>query len=86
MPETEASQVRGGVDAELFMSLSESLKRTHQRVVRAPVAPERRARWHRRLIAIANAAKRDLVKASEQLSRFTAELDRQLGAEAGAAS
>lgn len=73
------AQLEGAVDAELFLSLSAGLKETYERLLRARVSPERRRRLQRRLIAITDAATLDLATAKEQLTRFAAELDRDLG-------
>lgn len=80
MPTTEPTRSQAPVDAELFLRLSDMLKATHHRLTRAKVSSQRRARWRRRLIAIANTAKLDLSEADVQLMRFAAELDRELGA------
>jgi transposase len=61
------------VDAEQFMQLSEALRRAFAEVSAAGLLPADAARWQRRLIAITNAAKRDLPRALEQMRRFEAD-------------
>ncbi len=68
----------GQVDAELFLRLNACLKEGYERIARARVSAERKARWQRRLIAITDAARRDLRSAQEQYDRFARELDRAL--------
>lgn len=74
----EAVGASGLVDAKRLLSLAQRLRETHERVEHARVSPDQKARWQRRLIAITDAAKRDLERADDQLTRFVAELDRHL--------
>ena len=83
MPQTVRTQAEGGVDAELFFRFTATLRATHERLCAARVSAERRSRWQRRLLRITEAATRDLARAEEQLRRFCAELDRELGVPAG---
>lgn len=66
------------VDAQQFLDLTGRLKSAHQRVDGAGVAPDRKARWQRMLVAISESAQHDLSRAEEALERLVAELDRHL--------
>lgn len=74
----ERAEEHGLVDADRFLVLTDRLREVRERLEAAKVSTEQKARWHRRLIAITNAAKEDLARADDQLTRFTADLDRQL--------
>jgi hypothetical protein len=67
----------GLVDAGDFLGFTTRLREAHGRVEGARVSREKKGRWQRRLIAIADAGHRDLEQASELLRRFEAELDKQ---------
>jgi hypothetical protein len=60
----------GPGDEERSARLSAGLKEAFTRLAAAPLDPDERARWQRRLIAVTNAAKRDLTRAEESLARF----------------
>lgn len=66
----------GLVDADRFLSLTQRLREVHERVAQARVSAEQKARWQRRLLAITDAATRNLDRGEQQLTRFVAELDR----------
>lgn len=61
--------------AELFTSLSQRLRLGHQRVAALTLDDEQKGRAVRRLIAITDASKHDLARASERLDAFLADLD-----------
>ena len=61
--------------ADLFTSLSRRLRLGHQRVAALDVDDEQKGRAIRRLIAITDASKHDLGRASERLDVFLADLD-----------
>ena len=61
--------------AELFASLSERLLLGHKRVAALQVDQEQKGRAMRRLMAITDASKHDLGRASERLDAFLADLD-----------
>ena len=61
--------------AELFESLSQRLRLGHKRVAALDVDDEQKGRAVRRLIAITDASKHDLGRASERLDAFLADLD-----------
>jgi len=69
----------GMMDATAFLAFNTRLKDLRNRVDSANVSAEQRARWQRKLIAVSDAGTRDLGRASAQLSRFEAEVDRSLG-------
>lgn len=56
--------------ADAAQQVSESLKNAFTAVMNADIAPEERARWQQRLLAVTNMSKRDVVRAREQLDRF----------------
>lgn len=66
------------LDARRFLDLTEQLRELYDRVDAAKASAEQKGRWHRRLIAITDAARDDMDRAEGQLVRFTAELDRHL--------
>lgn len=66
------------LDARRFLALTEQLRDLYDRVDDAKVSADQKGRWHRRLIAITDAARDDMDRAEGQLVRFTAELDRHL--------
>ena len=55
--------------------LAERLKEAHRRLRAAQLPPEDKARAARRLIALTDASKRDLVRASARLDALLADLD-----------
>lgn len=65
------------VDADDFLGFTTRLREAHARVDTTKASREQRGRLQRRLIAIADAAHRDLEQASDLLRRFEAELDRR---------
>jgi hypothetical protein len=69
-----------GVDAELFMRVSGSLKEAFAALEAANLPQDQRGRWQRRLVAITNTAKRDLGQAEAQIKRFRADWAREVGA------
>jgi hypothetical protein len=62
-------------DEELFVSLSDRLRDAHRRVGSLPVPQEQKARVARRLLAISDASKHDLGRASARLDHLVADLD-----------
>lgn len=62
-------------DDELFADLSRRLREAHRRVGGLPVSDDEKARVARHLIAISDASKHDLGRASVRLERLAAELD-----------
>ena len=60
---------------DLFDSLSRRLRLGHKRVAALEVDDEQKGRAIRRLIAITDASKHDLGRASERLDIFLADLD-----------
>ena len=62
-------------DRELADSLSERLRDAHRRVRTLPVEPEVKQRVARRLLAISDASKHDLERASRRLDVLLADLD-----------
>lgn len=66
----EPAPPTGQVDAVAFVRVSEGLRDAFARLGEAKLRGDEAGRWHRRLIAISNVAKRDLPGALEQLGRF----------------
>ena len=62
-------------DAELFADLSRRLRETHRRVAGLQVSDVEKSRVTRHLIAITDASKHDLSRASGRLDRLIAEVD-----------
>jgi hypothetical protein len=60
----------GQVDAVAFLRVSDGLRDAFAQLGQAKLRPDEAGRWHRRLLAITNVAKRDLPGALEQLERF----------------
>jgi hypothetical protein len=62
---------------ELFCDLARRLRDAHRRVAALPehVPDAVRQRFQRRLIAISDAAKRDISRAAQRLDAFLADLD-----------
>lgn len=69
----------GQVDAARFLAVSDGLKQAFARLAGADLPVDAKGRWQRRLIAITNAAKRDLPRAQEQLVRFDQDWRREVG-------
>ena len=59
----------------LFDGLSEKLRLAHRRVVALDADDEQKARVARRLLAVTNASKHDLARASARLDALLADLD-----------
>ena len=62
-------------DDELFAVLSGRLRDAHRRIGALDLPDDEKARVARRLLAISDAAKHDLPRASLRLDRFMADLD-----------
>ena len=62
-------------DQRLFSDLSRRLREAHRRVGVLPVGEDEKARVARHLIAITDASKHDLGRASTRLDRLVAEMD-----------
>lgn len=78
-PGSDGNDVESGLlDARRFLDLTAQLRELYERVDGAKASAEQKGRWHRRLIAITDAAREDMDRAEGQLVRFTAELDRHL--------
>ena len=60
---------------ELVADLAARLRDAHRRVAALNVPPDEKARISRRLIALTDASKRDLVRASARLDLLLADLD-----------
>ncbi len=63
-------------DAELFADLSVRLREAHRRVALLEATGDEKARVLRRLLAISDASKHDLSRASARLDAFLSDLDR----------
>jgi len=74
------SQQEPLVDADALLALTSELRALRERVDGADVSDEQRQRWQRTLGAIAEGATSDLDKATGQLRRFSAQIDRALNA------
>ena len=64
-------------DDALLAHLAEQLRVAHARVAALNVSVEEKASTTRRLLAISDAAKRDVQRAAQRLEAFLAELDVQ---------
>jgi hypothetical protein len=62
-------------DDELFADLSVRLRDAHRRVAALELSDDEKARVIRRLLAISDATKHDLGRASQRLDTFLADLD-----------
>lgn len=62
-------------DAELFTALSNRLRDAHRRVGSLTLPEDQKARVARRLLAISDASKHDLARASARLDALLADLD-----------
>ena len=60
---------------ELAAELSQRLRDAHRRVASLDVEPDEKARVARRLIALTDASKHDIPRASARLDRLLADLD-----------
>ena len=60
---------------ELAAELSQRLREAHRRVASLNVEPDEKARVARRLIALSDASKHDIGRASARLDRLLADLD-----------
>ena len=60
---------------ELAADLAARLRDAHRRVARLDVPDDEKARAARRLLALTDASKNDLERASARLDRFLADLD-----------
>ena len=60
---------------DLAAELALRLREAHRRVARLDVPEDEKARAARRLLALSDASKRDLQRASARLDRFLADLD-----------
>jgi hypothetical protein len=60
-------------DSDLMASLSERLRDAHRRVAQLPVSDDEKARAARRLLAISDAAKHDIPRASSRLDALLAD-------------
>jgi hypothetical protein len=63
------------VTEDLEAQLATRLRDAHRRVAGLDVPEDQKARVARRLIALTDASKRDLVRASARLDRLLADLD-----------
>ena len=63
-------------DDELFDDLSRRLREAHRRVPALEASDDEKARITRRLLAISDASKHDLSRASARLDTFLNDLDR----------
>jgi hypothetical protein len=61
--------------ADDFVVLAERLKEAHRRLRTADLPPQDKARAARRLIALTDASKHDVGRASARLDAFLADLD-----------
>lgn len=66
----------GDADGRLFYDLAERLRVAHHRVAALPAEDVTKPAIIRRLLAISDAAKHDLGRASRRLDALLAELDR----------
>lgn len=81
-PSPEA-EVDGQDGSDLFVAVSEWLREAFARVAAdQELSPEERRRWQRRLVAITNTTKRDLVRAREQTRHFDRDWEAGPGAPA----
>ena len=60
---------------DLAADLALRLREAHRRVARLDVPHDQKARAARRLLALSDASKRDLERASVRLDRFLSDLD-----------
>lgn len=62
-------------DDDLHVELAERLRDAHRRVAQLDLPPDEKARVARRLIALTDASKRDVRRASARLDLLLADLD-----------
>ena len=75
--ERPADQHESGlVDVNRLLDVTDRLRQARERILSMRISTEAKGRWQRRLGIIATTAQSDLERASEQLDRFIAELDR----------
>jgi hypothetical protein len=67
------SESHSNLTADASARVSETLKVAFDAVTTATLDVEEKGRWQRRLIAITNTSKHDVVRAQEQLQRFKEE-------------
>ena len=60
---------------ELHVELARRLRDAHRRVASLDGTDDEKARWARRLIALTDASKRDVARASARLDRLLADLE-----------
>ena len=60
---------------DLSVELARRLRDAHRRVARLEVDEDEKAGWARRLVALSDAAKHDLARASARLDLLLADLD-----------
>ena len=63
-----------------FDDVSGALRDAFAALGQADLPNDDKARWHQRLIAITNMAKRDTTRAREQLARFEADWESEISA------
>lgn len=66
------------VDVDALLALTSELRALQSRIESADVTDEQRQRWQRTLGAIAEGATNDLERATGQLRRFAAQVERAL--------
>lgn len=70
------SPAHGQLDADAVLAFTGRLRDVRGRVDDANVSDEQRRRWHARLAAISSGAAQDLARATAQLHRLEAAVDR----------
>ena len=68
------------VDADALLALTRELRAVRERIEGAELTEEQRQRWQRTLGGIAEGAAADIERATAQLRRFSAQVDRSLRA------
>lgn len=68
------------VDADALLALTGELRGLRERIEGAAVTEEQRQRWQRTLGGIAEGAAADIERATAQLRRFAAQVERALRA------
>lgn len=66
------------VDADALLALTRELRAVRERIEAAELTEEQRQRWQRTLGGIAEGAAADIQRATAQLRRFSAQVDRSL--------
>jgi hypothetical protein len=64
-----------GPEDDLFSALSQRLLEAHRRVARLDLPQEEKARATKRILAVSDAAKHDLGRASKRLDALLTDLD-----------